>query len=283
LETGQSNRRISSAVTLVVLALYYAAVFRPLAERERAQSRPFEAMQAGIRAAATNNPAISGLSLESLEELEGSLRVSLTNTALAREFIARRFAPEPSIATNLLGTFRLFVYQNERLSRGDRLINLAAEKNVKIVPAVTAGLPEFTIENPMPELLWGQLALVDGVLRSAVEAGVKSIEDVRMPVPVNHAASANRTGQLLELPLQIELVGTSESLRRWLGMVLLSAENRADLKLPEIEGMPGACLHRLLTRKEDTTQPGLLRVKAELSGFLRLPGPINSLRETSGF
>jgi hypothetical protein len=270
-----THRRLSATIALVVIALYYAAVFRPLANRERDQARPFERVQAELRAAATNNAAISGLSLEALTRLDASLRVSLTNAALARDLIARRFAPEPAIATNLARNFQLIDYQNERLTRGDRLINLAGERKVKITPAVTAGLPEFTIENPLPELLWGQLALMDGVLRAAVEAGVQSIEDVKMPEPVRHAAGAGQAARLVELPLRIELIGTPEAIARWLGLVLLDAEGRAALKLPAVEGLPGVCLHRLLARKETTDAPGLMRFGTELSGFLQLPATAN--------
>lgn len=275
-----THRRLGATIALVVIALYYAAVFRPLATREQDQSRPFERVQAELRAAATNNPAISGLSLEALKRLDASLRVSLTNAALARDLIARRFAPEPAIATNLARTFQLIDYQNERLTRGDRLINLAGERKVKITPAVTAGLPEFTIENPLPELLWGQLAMMDGVLRAAVEAGVQSIEDVKMPDPVRHFTGASQPARLVELPLRIELIGTSESIARWLGLVLLDAEGRTALKLPAVEGLSGVCLHRVLARKETTDAPGLVRFGAELSGFLQLP--VTTSGSTSG-
>lgn len=266
-----THRRLSATIALVVIALYYAAVFRPLATREQDQARPFERVQAELRAAATNNPAISEISLEALTRLDASLRVSLTNTARARDFLARRFAPEPAIATNLARTFQLIDYQNERLTRGDRLINLAGERKVKITPAVTAGLPEFTIENPLPELLWGQLAMMDGVLRAAVEAGVQSIENVKMPDPVRHFTGASQSARFVELPLRIELIGTSEAIARWLGLVLLDAEERTAQKLPAVEGLPGVCLHRVLARKETTDAPGLVRLGAELSGFLQLP------------
>jgi hypothetical protein len=268
-----SSRRWSVTIALAVIALYYAAVFRPLDQKEEAQVKPFETAYAQLRSAATNNPAVSGLSLDALHEVNAALRRSLTNTALARELISHRFAPEPVIATNLARTFQLIDYQNERLSRGDRLIHLADERKVKITPAVTAGLPEFTIENPMPELLWGQLALMDGVLRAAVEARVQIIEDVRMPAPVIHAAGNGPGRQLVELPLRVELVGGAESLARWLGIVLLDPEHRAGFELPAVEGLPGACLRHILARKETTDQPGLIRVTAEFSGFLELAAP----------
>lgn len=267
----QASRRLSATVTLVVIALYYAAVFRPLAQKERAQVEPVARAQAQLQAAATNNPAISGLSLEGLTRLDESLRASLTNTTLAQQMIKRRFQPEPVIATNLARTFQLIDYQNERLNRGDRLINLAGEHKVRITPAVTAGLPEFTVENPVPGLLWGQLAFMDGVLRAAVECGVQAIEDVRMNQPVAHTTATNATSRLMELPLRVEVLGTSDALSRWLGLVLLDAEGRAALKLPPVEGLPAASLYRILARKETTDQPGLVRVVAEFSGFLHLP------------
>lgn len=275
----QASRRLSATVALVVIALYYAAVFRPLAQKERAQAEPVARAQAQLQAAATNNPAISGLSLEGLTRLNESLRASLTNTTLAEAMIVRRFEPEPIIATNLARTFQLIDYQNERLNRGDRLINLAAEHKVRITPAVTAGLPEFTVENPVPGLLWGQLAFMDGVLRAAVECGVQTIDDVRMKQPVAHPAATNATSRLMELPLRVEVLGTSEALTRWLGLVLLDAEGRAALKLPPVEGLPAACLQHILARKETTDQPGLVRVIAEFSGFLHLPPATADARE----
>ncbi|MBI1178274.1 hypothetical protein GC207_12635 [bacterium] len=271
-----SNRRMGVTVALVILALYYAVVFRPLAQKEEDQMKPFEQVQAQLKAAATNNPAISGLSLEPLRQLNDSLRASLTNTALARDLIARRFAPEPVIATNLSRTFQLIDYQNERLSRGDRLINFAGERKVKITPAVTAGLPEFTIENPMPELLWGQLALMDGVLRAAVEAGLQSIEDVDMPDPINHASPTSTHSRLIELPLHVEVTGTAEAVSRWLAMVLLDPAGREAYKLPKVEGLPGACLHHILARKENTDQPSINRVSVEFDGFLLMPPTTDS-------
>lgn len=266
----QASRRLSATITLVVVALYYAAVFRPLANKEQDQIEPVNKAQAELRLAASNNPAISGLSLAGLDQLNQSLLTSLTNTALAQSLMERRFAPEPAIATNLARTFQLIDYQNERLNRGDRLINLAADHQVKITPAVTAGLPEFTVENPLPALLWGQLAFMDGVLRAAVACRVQTIEDVRMNPPVDHTSATNAIAHLMELPLRIEVVGNADALTRWLSLVLLDPSDRAALNLPAVEGLPAATLQRILARKETTDQPGLVRVTAEFSGFLHV-------------
>ncbi len=266
----QYGRRVSATVALVVIALYYAAVFRPLARKEQDQVEPVSRAQAQLRVAASNNPAISGLSLEGLARLNRSLQASLTNTALARELMERRFVMEPVIATNLGRTFQLIDYQNERLNRGDRLINLAGERKVRITPAVTAGLPEFTVENPVPGLLWGQLAFMDGILRAGVECRLQSIEDVRMSAPVDHTATTNAAVRLMELPLRVDVVGTADTLSRWLSLVLLDRDERAALNLPAVDGLPATGLHRILARKETTEQPGLIRVTAEFSGFLRL-------------
>lgn len=274
----QLNRRMGTAVVLVILALYYAAVFRPLAQREADQLKPFETIQSELHSMGTNNPAVAGLSLEALQRLNSSLRGSLTNAFLARELIARRFTPEPAIVTNLSRTFQLIDYQNERLSRGDRLINFAGERKVKITPAVTAGLPEFTIENPTPELLWGQLALMDGVLRAAVAAGVQSIEDVKMPEPIGYAGQSVNRDRLMELPLRVEVTGTAEAVAKWFGIVLLDPAGREAYKLPKVEGLPGACLHHIMARKETTGQPSVERVTVEFDGFLMLPPVDNTAR-----
>jgi hypothetical protein len=126
-----ARRQMSLFIAFVVLAVYYVAIFRPLSKKERAQAAPFEAMQVRLRMAGTNNPAVSGLSDETLKGLEQSLLQSLTNLARAQAVIAERYAPEPAIATNLSRPFQLIDYQNDRLGRRDRLVSLAAERKVK--------------------------------------------------------------------------------------------------------------------------------------------------------
>lgn len=267
---GSSGHLASLFTTLLLLAVYYAAVFRPLVEKERAQVAPFEAMQTRLRIAATNNPAISGLSDEVLVRVEESLRLSLTNVAQARERIAARHAPEPAVALQLAAPFRLIEYQNDLLTRGDRLVALAAKQKVKLTPAVIAGLPEFTIDNPAPELLWGQLSLADGVLRAAVEAGMGSVERVSTGAPIHHPAPAASEQRLVELPLRLEAVGGFDAVTRLLGLVLLDERGRAELKLPKVDGLPAVTLQHILLRKETAKPPGTLRLTVEFRGFLQL-------------
>jgi hypothetical protein len=266
-----ARRQMSLFIAFVVLAVYYVAIYRPLSDKERAQAAPFEAMQARLRTAGTNNPAVSGLSDETLKGLEQSLLQSLTNLARAREVIAERYAPEPAIVTNLSRPFQLIDYQNDRLGRRDRLVGLAAERKVKLAPAVIAGLPEFTVENPGPELLWGQLSLADGMLRAAIEARVVSVEQLSMAAPVNHPTPASSEHRLVELPLRLEVVGTFDSVSRLLAIVLLDSKARAELKLTGVDGLPGATLQHILLRKETTQPPGNVRLAVEFRGFLRLP------------
>jgi hypothetical protein len=265
-----SGHQASLFITLLLLAVYYVAVFRPLVEKERAQSGPFEAMQTRLRIAATNNPAISGLSDEVLVRMEESLRLSLTNLAQARERIAARHAPEPAVALQLAAPFRLIEYQNDLLGRGERLVALAAKQKVKLTSAVIAGLPEFTIDNPAPELLWGQLSLADGVLRAAVVAGMVSVERISMSRPLNHPAPAGAEQRLVEMPLRLEAVGGFDSIVRFLGVVLLDERGRAELKLPKVDGLPAATLQHILLRKESAKPPGTLRLTVEFRGFLQL-------------
>ena len=260
-------------IALAVLALYYALVFRPMAEKERSLSAPFEAMKSRLRLAATNNPAISGLSDETLLRIEDALTRSTTNVARARDRVIQRHAPEPAISIQLVSPFQLIDYQNERLKRRDALVNLAARNKVKLAPAVPAGLPEFTVENPNPELLWGQLSLADGVVRAAIEAGLASIDTVTALPPVGHAAPPTAQHRLVELPLRLEAVGGFDALVRFLGLVLLEPKEREELKLPAIDGLPGVTLQHILVRKETAAAPATVRLTVELRGFLRVPLP----------
>ena len=75
---------------------------------------------------------------------------------------------------------------------------------------------------------------------------------------------------MVELPLRTELVGTFEAISRLLGILLLDEVGRQSLKLPRIDGLPGASLRHIVALKETTDQPGTLRVIVEFSGFLPL-------------
>ncbi len=260
-------------IALLVLASYYAAVFRPLVEKEKAQTAPFEAMQAKLRAAATNNPAISGLSDEILVRIEASLLESSNNLARARSLVSSRHAPEATITAQLSRPFQLIDYQNERLKRIERLNSLAAERKVALAPAAVAGLPEFTVENPTPELLWGQLSLADGLMRAALASGVASVEKIVAAAPVTHPVPASSAERLVELPLRLEVVGGFDAVTRLLAVALSEPAGRAGLKLPEVEGLPAVTLGPILLRKETATPAGALRLSVEFHGFLQLPNP----------
>lgn len=260
-------------VALLALAVYYVAVFRPLVEKEKAQAAPFEAMQARLRAAASNNPAISGLSDETLVRIEASLLESSNNLARARALVTARHAPEAPVALQLSRPFQLIDYQNERLRRIERLNSLAAERKASLAAGALAGLPEFTVENPAPELLWGQLSLADGLLRAALASGVASVEKIAAAAPVAHPGTPGSAERLVELPLRLEVVGGFDALTRLLGVALSDPDGRVGLKLPAVEGLPALTLGPFLLRKEAPAPTGALRLSVEFHGFLRLPDP----------
>jgi hypothetical protein len=261
------------ALALAALALYYALVFRPMAEKERSLAAPFEAMKTRLRLAATNNPALSGLSDETLVRIEEALQRSLTNVARARGQVIQRHAPDTAISLQIVRPFQLIDYQNERLKRRDHLVNLGAKNKVKLAAAVPAGLPEFTVENPNPELLWGQLAVADGAVRAAIQAGLISVENVAVLAPVAHAPTPSAQHRLVELPVRLEAVGGFDALSRFLALTLLEAKEREALGLPAIDGLPGLTLQHIFVRKEGGAGPATVRLTVELRGFLRLPIP----------
>jgi hypothetical protein len=274
----QYRKRISLGFAFAILLVYYLLVFRPLVQKERAQIEPFEIVQAELLKIATNNAAVSGLSLSSLEQLEKTLRASIATSATARSYVIDRFASEPSIATNLTRTFQLIDYQNERYKRATSLEAMAQKKGVKIAPAVMAGLPEQTTDTRRRELLWAQLGLVDAVLRTAVEVGVTSLDNVRVPEPVIYPPANDSDIQLVEVPVRVEMSGDWFEITRTLGVLLHDAAARKELNLPVLEGLPGMSLRSIIARKSPPESPGTIQLDVEFSGFLnvRVAGPAAS-------
>lgn len=269
----QYRKRLSLGVGLAILIAYYLLVFRPLVQEERAKIEPFEDIQAELAKIAEYNPAISGLSLKALNEIETKLRQSLINSAEARNLINERYAPEPAIATNLARAWQLIDYQNERSKRSAALGSLAQAKNVKILPAVTAGLPELTAdtERGRENLLWAQLGLVDAVLKTAVEAGVTSLDSVLVPEPIIYPASNKSGTQLIEIPIRVEVSGNWEEMTRTLGALLLEETDRKKLGLPDLEGLPGMSLRHIVARKSPPEGPSTIQLEVEFSGFISVP------------
>lgn len=267
----QYRKRLSLALALGMLAAYYVLVFRPLLLRERAQQEPFEVMQQELRAVAENNSAVSGLALNALDKLETDLQQSLVVSGRATGFIKKRFAPEPAIATNLSRAWQLIDYQNERQRRAIALEEKAAEKGVRIEPAVMAGLPELTADTVRKELLWAQLGLVDSILKSAVEMGVTTVEDVLVPPPIVYPARTNAASQLVEVPIRVQFSGDWGEITRTLGVLLLDAEDRGRLGLTSPGDLPGMSLRHIIARKGPPDGPSTVQLEVEFAGFLMVP------------
>lgn len=269
----QYRKRLSLGVGLGILIAYYLLVFRPLVQEERAKIGPFEDVQAELAEIAENNPAISGLSFGALNEIESKLRQSLINSSEARNLIDKRYAPEPAIATNLVRAWQLIDYQNERSKRSAALGSLAQTKNVKIFPAVTAGLPELTAdtERERENLLWAQLGLVDAVMKTAVEGGVTSLDSVGVPEPIIYPAGNKSETQLIEIPIRVEFSGNWEEITRTLGTLLLEEKDRKKLGLPDLEGLPGMSLRHIIARKSPPEGPSTIQLEVEFSGFISVP------------
>ncbi len=271
----QSRKRISLGLALAILVVYYLLVFRPLVQEEKAQVEPFEVAQEELLKIAQYNPAVTSLSLLSLNQLETSLRQSISNSVAARTYLAGRYALDPAIATNLTRTFQLSDYQIERYKRATFLEAWARTNLVTIKPAVMAGLPEQTTDTRRKELLWAQLGLVDAVLRTAVEVRVTSLDNVRVPEPIFYPPAKESDTQLVEVPVRVEMSGDWHEITQTLGMLLLGEADRKKLNLPSLEGLPGMSLRHIIARKSPPDGPSTIQLDVEFSGFfnVRVPGP----------
>jgi hypothetical protein len=186
----------------------------------------------------------------------------------AREKAAARIELAPAIKARLNTPFQLVDYENERSKEVDDLRRLAEKQKVPMEVAVFAGFPEHTIDVKRPELLWASLSAVDGLLRTAIDAKVSAIHSLEttMLATNNLVPTSDR---LVELPLQVELTGSADTVAKVLAGLPLRGEELRSLGFaePPLE-KPPLYIDRIIMRKQAPEKPDEVRVFLRLVAFV---------------
>src|SRR5256885_12902736 len=120
--------------------------------------------------------------------------------------------------------FQLVNYQNARNKQMDDLGKPTTTQRPRIEPPVLAGFPEHTADVKQPSLLWAELALIDGLLGTALRCKVSVIHELGLPLSLTNAPAANSAGELIEIPVQVEFTAPVASVTKLLHSLPLRAD-----------------------------------------------------------
>src|SRR5262249_19414467 len=131
------------------------------------------------------------------------------------------------------------------------------------------GFPEHTADVKQPSLLWGALAFVNELLSACLRSKISVIHSLEVPLTLTNAASAEDPSLLAEIPLRLEITGSSASIAALLQSLPLRAEEIRAAGLPEsAPDKPPLFLDRLVIKKQSPEKPDEVRVALRAIGFI---------------
>jgi hypothetical protein len=179
---------------------------------------------------------------------------------------------EENLRAKLNAPFLLVDYENEvsRLNgTNGTLTRLAKQQGVGLETNLFAGFPQQTVDVKEPALLWAELAFLDTLLTTAINAKVTTIHSVAAPLPLTNAPPTNGVRSLAELPVHIELTGSIPIVARFLQTLPLRAGEVKAAGLPEASTNKSVLfIDRLVLRKQAPDKPDEVRASLRVVGFV---------------
>lgn len=252
----------------VALAAYYLFIFLPLGRRAESRDAPLQEAWQNLYGLLDQTNA-TAVNFRHLTNQLSETRQALVILENAKQHATARLQLAQPVRDRMHAPFQLVEYQNERSKQLDELGNLAKQQQVAVAPAVFAGFPEHTADVKQPALLWAALALIDGLLRTAVQCKVAAIHSLEVPLALTNAPPTNGMERLAEIPLQLEFTASVASATRLLQCLPLRAEEIRAAGLPEAPAdKPALFVDRLIMRKQSPDKPDEVRVSLRVSGFV---------------
>ena len=264
----ETRRRSLLPLLAGALVAGYLFVFLPLDRKAGSLDVPLEKKWRQLAAALGQTNAYK-LDFVSLTNQFSETRAALTAFEIARKQAQARVELDEALRAQLSVAFLLVDYENAAGRQMGALARLAKQQGVGLEPAVFAGYPQTTADVKEPSLLWAELAFLDSLLTTAINAKVTTIHSVTAPLPLTNAPPANGGRSLAELPVQIDLTGPLPNVARFLQALPLRAGEIKAAGLPESPtNKPALFISRLVLRKQSPDKPDEVRVSLRAVGFV---------------
>jgi hypothetical protein len=266
-DTETRHRSILPLLAVALVASYLFG-FLPLARKAESLDAPLQKKWRQLAATLGPTNALK-LDFVSVTNQIAETRAALVTFEAARLEAQARVKLDPELRALINESFQLVDYENEASRQRGVLTQLAKQQNVVLEPAVLAGFPEQTADMKEPSLLWVELAFLDSLLTTAVNAKVTTIHSVAAPLPLTNAPPTNGSRPLTELPVQIELTGPIQNVATFLQTLPLRADEIKAAGLPAAPtNKPALFFDRLVLRKQSPDKPDEVRVSLRAVGFV---------------
>jgi hypothetical protein len=266
-DTETRHRSILPLLAAALVAGYLFG-FLPLARKADSLDKPLQKMWRQLAATLGPTNALK-LDFVTVTNQVAETRAALVTFENARLEAKARVKLNPELRALINEPFLLVEYENEASRQRGVLTQLAKQQNVVLEPAVFAGFPEKTDDMREPALLWPELAFLDCLLTTAINAKVTTIHSVAAPSPLTNAPPTNGSRLLAELPVQIELTGPIQNVANFLQILPLRTDEIKAAGLPEAPtNKPALFIDRLVFRKQSPDKPDEVRVSLRAVGFV---------------
>lgn len=250
------------------LAAIYMFGFVPLDHQAALQDEPLE--KSWRRLAGLLGPTnITKLDFVSLTNQFKETRAALATLETARQQARGRVELDEELRGLVGAPFLQVDYENTAVQQASALARLAKQQGVTLEAAATTNFPHQTADMTEPALLWAELAFLDDLLTTAINAKVATIHSVAAPLPLTNAPSLNSAHSPAELPLQIELTGPIPNVARFLQTLPLRASEIQAAGLPAAPtNKPALFIDRIVLRKQSPDKPDEVRLSLRAVGYV---------------
>ncbi len=264
----ETRRRLILPLLAGGLMTVFLFGFVPLDRTAGSLDAPLEKSWRRLAAALGPTNAVK-LDFESLTNQFAETREALTAFETAHKQARARVELDEALRYLVTVPFQLVDYDNEAGRQMGSLARLAKAQGVVLEPAVFAGFPQQTADMTEPALLWAELAFLESLLTTAINAKVGTIHSVAAPLPLTNAPPANGVRPPAQLPVQIELTGSLPSVARFLQTLPLRAGEIQAAGLPEAPtNKPALFIDRLVLKKQTPEKPDDVRLSLRAVGFV---------------
>ncbi len=240
----------------VVAAAYFVTVTVPLAQRERELDD--QVGSAADRLAAAGH----GMSVEEIRANVEFLRAEIDSYAAISGDPARAIQFDPEVLATLDQPFQLIEYDAKKFRVLDGLRARSAEKKVGLFDGWRDAFPAYS--GQAPARLWAELTVMDQVFRTAIHAGVASIDSASVVHPGPDGLASGR-----EVAVRIQLTGPMEAIHSVLMILPLNREEMTAMEIDGPEGTKSALfLSRFILKKSSAENANEVTIDFVASGFL---------------
>ncbi len=256
----------------LLMAGYYRFAYQPLVRASAAQDKELSTLWSRLVSSNEHVNACRGLSLDNYSDRVTQLKGALASLEAAQKRVRERIEIGAATRAKMEQPWQLIDFQIERLQQAGALLRMAKEHRVSIEAAALAGLPEYSVDLPEPRLLWPRLEMAVQLLTTAIQSQVSSIRSLNQLSPITHSWPTQDAPALEEVAMRVELVGSTESITRFLRGIPATGDRLVSLGFTgAVTNKPVFFVDKVLVRKFAPDRPGDVQLEARVCSFVPWP------------